>query len=91
MAPSSSPAMFLSRPSLSINGLYYISTCNDTGPDPPKYRAKEVIIFCRKLGHCPLQTLWETRKVVTPVTGLETVADSRFPIMFRGNVMLGKS
>ena len=48
-----------------INGLYYISTRNDTGPAPPKTRANEVIVFSRKLGHCPLQTLWDTRKVVT--------------------------
>ena len=59
------------RPSMA-----YISIRNDTGPDPPKTRANEVIIFSRKLGHCPLQTLWETRKVVT---GLETLADSHFP------------
>ena len=72
-----------------INGLYYISTRNDTGPDPPKTRANEVIIFSRKLGHCPLQTLWDTRKVVT---GLETIADSHFPRNYiSGDVMLGKS
>ena len=28
-----------------INGLYYISTRNDTGPDPPHTRANDVIIF----------------------------------------------
>jgi hypothetical protein len=59
-----------------INGLYFISTRNDTGPAPPKTRANEVIIFSRKFGHCPLQTLWDTRKVVT---GLESLADSHFP------------
>ena len=59
-----------------INGLYFISTRNDTGPAPPKTRANEVIVFSRKFGHCPLQTLWDTRKVVT---GLESLADSHFP------------
>ena len=72
-----------------INGLYYISTRNDTGPDPPHTRANDVIIFSRKLGHCPLQTLWETRKVVT---GLESLSDSHFPRNYiSGDVMIGKS
>jgi hypothetical protein len=72
-----------------INGLYYISTRHDTGPDPPHTRANEVIIFSRKLGHCPLQTLWETRKVVT---GLESLADSHFPRNYiSGDVLIGKS
>ena len=72
-----------------INGLYFISTRNDTGPDPPKTRANEVIVFSRKLGHCPLQTLWDTRKVVT---GLEFLADSHFPRNYvSGDVHVGKS
>jgi hypothetical protein len=72
-----------------INGLYYISTRNDTGPAPPKTRANEVIVFSRKLGHCPLQTLWDTRKVVT---GLESLADSHFPRNYiSADVRVGKS
>jgi hypothetical protein len=59
-----SPGLYLPRRSLkqgslkqscyipfkTINGLYYISTRHDTGPDPPHTRANEVI-FSRKLGH----------------------------------------
>jgi hypothetical protein len=35
-----------------------------------------VIVFSWKFGHCHLQTLWDTLKVVT---GLECLADSHFP------------
>ena len=43
----------------------------------------------RKLGHCPLQTLWDTRKVIT---GLECLADSHFPRNYvSGDVRVGKS
>ena len=46
-------------------------------------------MFSRKLGHCPLQTLWDTRKVVT---GLESLADSHFPRNYvSGDVHVGKS
>jgi hypothetical protein len=72
-----------------LNGLYFLSTRNDTGPAPPNTRANEVIIYSRKLGHCPLQTLWDTRKVVT---GLESLADSHFPRNYvSGDVRIGKS
>ena len=72
-----------------INALYYISTRNDTGPAPPRTRGNEVIIFSRKFGHCPLQTLWETRKVVT---GLESLADAHFPRNYvSGDALVGKS
>jgi hypothetical protein len=86
-AGSNQQARYL--PFETINGLYYISTRNDTGSAPPKTRANEVIVFSRKFGHCPLQTLWDTRKVVT---GLESLADSHFPRNYiSADVRIGKS
>jgi hypothetical protein len=58
---------------------------------PPLLRlqADEVIVISRKYGHCPLQTLWNTRKVVT---GIEGLADSHFPCnYFPAVVRVGKS
>jgi hypothetical protein len=47
-----------------------------------------VIVYSRKFGHCPLQTLWDTRKV----TGLECLADSHFPRNYvSADVRVGKS
>ena len=46
-------------------------------------------MFSRKFGHRPLQTLWDTRKVVT---GLESLADSHFPRNYvSADVRVGKS
>ena len=56
-----------------MGGLLYISTRNDLGTEPPHTKENDIIFASRKLGHCPLQTLWDTRKVVT---GLESLKDS---------------
>ena len=73
----------------SINSLFCISTRNDSGSAPPKTRSNEVIVFSRKIGYCPLQTLGDPRKVVT---GLETLADSHFPRNYvSADVRVGKS
>jgi hypothetical protein len=46
-------------------------------------------VFSRKFGHCPLQTFWVTRKVVT---GLECLADFHFPRNYvLADVRVGKS
>jgi hypothetical protein len=59
-----------------INGLHYISSRHDH-PEPLQPTAANAAVrFSRKLGHCSLQNLWDTRKVVT---GLESLEDSHFP------------
>ena len=52
-----------------MGGLFYISTQNDLGTEPPLTKENDVIFQSRKLGQCPLRTLWDTRKVVA---GLES-------------------
>jgi hypothetical protein len=40
-----------------VNGLNYVSNCADMGSVPPLTRSNQVIVFSRKLGHMPLETL----------------------------------
>jgi len=60
----------------SINGLYFIATRSDLKRDFQEIKENVVIKLARKFGHCPLQVLWDTRKVVE---GLEHLEESHFP------------
>jgi hypothetical protein len=61
-----------------VNDLYYISTRNDLHDESggPLTRSNKYLVWCRKLGHCSLEVLRQTRNCVV---GLEDLADSKFP------------
>ena len=61
-----------------VQGLHYIATWSDGQIDhaPPITYTNQVIVFSRKLGHCPLATLWKTKNCVQ---GLESIQESHFP------------
>ena len=61
-----------------VNDLYYISTRNDLHDKRgcPLTRSNKSLVWCRKLGHCSLEVLRQTRNCVV---GLEDLADLKFP------------
>ena len=67
-------------PLQTVHGLHFISSRNDVlNQETPNTRRNQLVVYSRKLGFCPLATLWETRQVVH---GLETLADAHFPRHF---------
>jgi len=62
-------------PLSSMNGLYFIACRSDGKRDVTESKENMVIKLSRKMGHCPLQVLWDTRKVVK---GLEHLDDTHF-------------
>ena len=76
--PANSQPRFI--PLQTIHGLHFISSRSDVlNEETPNVRRNQLVVYSRKLGFCPLPTLWETRKVVR---GLETLHDSHFPRNF---------
>jgi hypothetical protein len=61
-----------------LNDLYYLNTRNDLHDESegPLTRSNKYLVWCRKLGHCSLEVLRQTRDCVV---GLEDLAASKFP------------
>ncbi len=71
-----------------VNGMNYLFSRADISSSPPITRKNQVIVFSRKLGHMPLETLWNTCKCVS---GLDFLANSHFPRNYiSSDAMVGK-